>query len=105
MAIDLQKKKPVFNNTYAGLSGPAIKPIALRMVHQVSHAVNIPVMGLGGITSWQDAIEFILAGATVVQVGTATFMKPDISMDIIEGMEKYLEDNGYESIEEIRGII
>ena len=62
-------------------------------------------MGLGGITSWQDAIEFIMAGATVVQVGTATFMKPDISMDIIEGMEKYLEDNGYESIEEIRGII
>ena len=105
MAIDLQKKKPVFNNTYAGLSGPAIKPIALRMVHQVSHAVNIPVMGLGGITTWQDAIEFIMAGATVVQVGTATFMKPDISMDIIEGMEKYLEDNGYESIEEIRGII
>lgn len=100
-----KRKKPVFNNTYAGLSGPAIKPIALRMVHQVSHAVNIPVMGLGGITSWQDAIEFILAGATVVQVGTATFMKPDISMDIIEGMEKYLEDNGYESIEEIRGII
>ena len=105
MAIDLQKKKPVFNNTYAGLSGPAIKPIALRMVHQVSHAVNIPVMGLGGITTWQDAIEFIMAGATVIQVGTATFMKPDISMDIIDGMEKYLEDNGYESIEEIRGII
>ena len=105
MAIDLQKKKPVFNNTYAGLSGPAIKPIALRMVHQVSHAVNIPVMGLGGITTWQDAIEFIMAGATVIQVGTATFMKPDISMDIIAGMEKYLEDNGYESIEEIRGII
>ena len=105
MAIDLQKKKPVFNNTYAGLSGPAIKPIALRMVHQVSHAVNIPVMGLGGITTWQDAIEFIMAGAAVVQVGTATFMKPDISMDIIDGMEKYLEDNGYESIEEIRGII
>ena len=67
--------------------------------------MNIPVMGLGGITTWQDAIEFIMAGATVVQVGTATFMKPDISMDIIAGMEKYLEDNGYESIEEIRGIV
>ena len=105
MAIDIQKKKPVFNNTYAGLSGPAIKPIALRMVHQVSHAVNIPVMGLGGITTWQDAVEFIMAGATVVQVGTATFMKPDISMDIIDGMESYLEENGYESIEEIRGIL
>ena len=62
-------------------------------------------MGLGGITTWEDAIEFIMAGATVVQVGTATFMKPDISMDIIDGMEHYLEENGYESIEEIRGIL
>ena len=86
MAIDLKKKAPVFHNVYAGLSGPAIKPIALRMVHQVSRAVSIPVMGLGGITTWEDAIEFIMAGATVVQVGTATFMKPDISMDIIDGI-------------------
>ena len=105
MAIDLKKKAPVFHNVYAGLSGPAIKPIALRMVHQVSRAVSIPVMGLGGITTWEDAIEFIMAGATVVQVGTATFMKPDISMDIIDGMEHYLEENGYESIEEIRWIL
>ncbi len=105
LAIDLDKKKPVFNNTYAGLSGPAIKPIALRMVHQVSKALDIPVMGLGGITTWQDGIEFIMAGAQTIQVGTATFMKPDIALDIIAGMEKYLEDNGYESIDEIRGII
>lgn len=105
MAIDINRKKPVFNNTYAGLSGPAIKPIALRMVHQVCKAVNIPVMGLGGITTWEDAIEFIMAGAAVVQVGTATFMKPDISMDIIDGMEQYLEKNGYGSIDEIRGIV
>lgn len=105
MAIDIKKKAPVFNNVYAGLSGPAIKPIALRMVHQVCKAVNIPVMGLGGITTWEDAIEFIMAGATVVQVGTATFMKPDISMDIIEGMERYLEENGYDNIEQIRGIL
>lgn len=105
MAVDLKKKAPVFNNVYAGLSGPAIKPIALRMVHQVSKAVSIPVMGLGGITTWEDAIEFIMAGATVVQVGTATFMKPDISMDIIDGMERYLEENGYGSVGEIRGIL
>lgn len=105
MAIDINRKAPVFNNVYAGLSGPAIKPIALRMVHQVCKNVTIPVMGLGGITTWQDAIEFIMAGATVVQVGTATFMKPDISMDIIEGMDIYLEKNGYESIDEIRGIL
>lgn len=105
MAIDIERQKPIFDNTYAGLSGPAIKPIALRMVHQVSHAVSIPVMGLGGITTWQDAIEFIMAGAAVVQVGTASFMKPDISMDIIEGMEGYLERKGYQNIEEIRGIV
>lgn len=105
MAIDIHKKASVFNNGYAGLSGPAIKPISLRMVHQVCKAVNIPVMGLGGITTWQDAIEFIMAGATVVQVGTATFMKPDISLDIIEGMEKYMADNKIESLDEIRGIV
>ena len=105
MAIDINKRKPVFNNGYAGLSGPAIKPISLRMVHQVARAVNIPVMGLGGITTWQDAIEFIMAGATVIQVGTASFMKPDISLDIINGMEKWLADNNIDNIEEIRGIV
>ena len=105
MAIDIKKKKPVFQNTYAGLSGPAIKPIALRMVHQVSHAVNIPVMGMGGIATWQDAIEFIMAGATTVQVGTASFMDPTIALSIIDGMEKYLEENGISNISEIRGIL
>ena len=75
------------------------------MVHQVCKAVKIPVMGLGGITSWQDAIEFIMAGAQVVQIGTGTFMKPDISLDIIAGMEKYLKDNHIESLDEIRGIV
>lgn len=105
MAIDLKKKKPVFNNTYAGLSGPAIKPIALRMVHQVAHAVNIPVMGIGGITTWQDAIEFIMAGATCVQIGTSSFMNPALAVDVIDGMEAYLEQNNIENIQEIRGIL
>lgn len=105
MAIDLNKKKPVFNNTYAGLSGPAIKPIALRMVHQVAHAVNIPVMGIGGITTWQDAIEFIMAGATCIQIGTSSFMNPALAVDVIDGMEAYLEKNHIENIQEIRGII
>ncbi|NOH16836.1 dihydroorotate dehydrogenase [Clostridium cochlearium] len=105
LAIDINKRKPVFNNGYAGLSGPAIKPIALRMVNQVAKELTIPVMGLGGISTWQDAIEFIMAGATTVQVGTASFMKPDISIDIIEGMEKYMIDNNIESLDEIRGII
>ena len=105
MAIDIKGRKPVFNNGYAGLSGPAIKPIALRMVHQVAHAVQVPVMGLGGISTWQDGIEFIMAGATVIQVGTATFMKPDRALDIIAGMERYCEENGIANISEIRGIV
>lgn len=105
MAIDINKKKPIFENTYAGLSGPAIKPIALRMVHQVAKAVQIPIMGMGGITTWQDAIEFIMAGASIIQVGTASFMNPKISLDILNGMEKYLEDNNIKNISEIRGII
>lgn len=105
MAIDIKKRKPVFENTYAGLSGPAIKPIALRMTHQVAHAVKIPIMGMGGITTAEDAIEFIMAGADVVQVGTANFMNPKIALDIIAGIDKYLEDNNINNISEIRGII
>lgn len=105
MAIDINKKKPVFENIYAGLSGPAIKPIALRMVHEVWKAVNIPVMGMGGITTWQDAIEFIMAGATCIQVGTANFINPRIGLDIIEGIKKYMEEEGINSLDEIRGII
>lgn len=105
MAIDIKKRRPVFENVYAGLSGPAIKPISLRMVHQAAHAVKIPVMGIGGIATWQDAIEFIMAGATVVQIGAANFMDPRLCLDVIDGMEKYLEDNHIENISEIRGIV
>lgn len=105
MAIDINKKKPVFENVYAGLSGPAIKPIALRMVHEVCKAVNIPVMGMGGITTWQDAIEFIMAGATCIQVGTANFINPRIGIDIIEGIQNYMQEEGINSLDEIRGII
>ncbi|MGL5693884.1 MAG: dihydroorotate dehydrogenase [Peptostreptococcaceae bacterium] len=105
MAIDINKRKPVFENVYAGLSGPAIKPIALRMVHEVCKAVNIPVMGMGGITTWQDAIEFIMAGATCVQVGTANFINPKIGLEIIAGIESYMEREGIESLDEIRGIL
>ena len=105
LAIDIKKRQPVFNNGYAGLSGPAIKPIALRMVNQVCKAVDIPVMGMGGISTWQDAVEFIMAGATVVQIGTATFMKPDKALDVIAGMERYCEENGLQNISEVRGII
>lgn len=104
-AIDLKAKKPVFENGYAGLSGPAIKPIALRMVHQVAKAVQIPVMGVGGITTWEDAIEFIMAGATLVQIGTASFMKPTMALDVIQGMNDYLQRENIGNIADIRGIL
>lgn len=105
MAIDVYRRRPVFENTYAGLSGPAIRPIALRMVHQVAHAVRIPVMGLGGIGSWRDAVEFIMAGAAAVQVGTATLVQPDVSLEIVEGLRAFMEEQGIESLAEIRGVV
>jgi dihydroorotate dehydrogenase (NAD+) catalytic subunit len=105
LAVDLENRKPVFDNVYAGLSGPAIKPIALRMVHQVSHAVSIPVMGMGGITSAEDALQFIMAGASLVQAGTASFIKPGISLDILSGMEHWLASHNISDIQEIRGIL
>ena len=105
MAIDIYKRKPVFNNVTAGLSGPAIKPIALRMVYEVCQVVDVPVVGLGGISSWMDGIEFIMAGATAVQIGTANFLKPDIGLDIIDGVENYMKNQGIKDLNEIRGII
>lgn len=105
MAIDIRQKKPVFNNITAGLSGPAIKPIALRMVYEVCKAVDVPVVGMGGICSWKDAIEFIMAGAHAVQVGTANFIKPDICLDIISGIDEYMRNEGINNLEDIRGII
>lgn len=104
MAIDIKKKKPVFNNIFAGLSGPAIKPIALRMVYEVAGAVNIPVIGIGGITTWEDAVEFIMAGAWAVQIGSGNFVKPDICLDIIDGIGSYLKTQGISNLNEIRGI-
>jgi dihydroorotate dehydrogenase (NAD+) catalytic subunit len=105
MAVDINKRKAVFNNIYAGVSGPAIKPMALRMVHEVCKAVNIPVVGMGGICSFEDAIEFIMVGAQAVQVGTGNFIKPDICIDIIEGIEGYMLREGIKDLSEIRGII
>jgi dihydroorotate dehydrogenase (NAD+) catalytic subunit len=105
LAIDIYKRKPVFNNITAGLSGPCIKPIALRMVYEVSKVVNVPIIGIGGIISFEDAIEFIMAGATAIQVGSGNFIKPDITIDIIQGIEKFMEKEGIKSLEEIRGII
>ena len=105
MAIDIRNKKPVFNNVTAGLSGPAIKPIALRMVYEVAKAVTIPVVGMGGIMDANDVIEFIMAGATCVQVCTANFVNPRIGQDIIRDLNKYMDENNIASLDQIRGII
>ncbi len=104
MAIDIKTGKPVFNNIFAGLSGPAIKPIALRMVYEVCKAVSIPVVGIGGIKSAEDVIEFMMAGAVAVQVGMANFIKPDISVDIINHLEKFAKQKNLNSINDIKGI-
>lgn len=103
MAIDIEKKRPVLANTIGGLSGPAIKPVALRMVWQVSQAVTIPVIGIGGISTWQDAIEFILAGASAIQVGTANFVNPNAAEKIRIGINQYLQDNSIDSITDLIG--
>ncbi len=105
MAIDVRAEKAVFNNVYAGLSGPAIMPIALRMVHQVAHAVSIPVSGLGGISTAEDAIAFIMAGASTVQVGATTFRDPMAMVNIIKGLEEYAASKGLKNIQDIRGIV
>ncbi len=105
LAIDPYKRKPVFDNVYAGLSGPAVKPVALRMVHEVSKAVDIPVIGLGGIVSGIDAIEFMMAGASAVQIGTVNFTNPMAGKEIIEQMEGFCREQGINNINEIVGII
>ncbi|MDR2655852.1 MAG: dihydroorotate dehydrogenase [Oscillospiraceae bacterium] len=105
LAINIYTRKPFFENVIAGLSGPAIKPLALRMVRDVYKAVKIPVVGMGGIAGWTDAAEFIMAGASLVQVGTANFTKPDICLDIIRGLERFLAEQNITSPDELRGII
>ncbi|HBJ1647310.1 dihydroorotate dehydrogenase [Clostridium botulinum] len=105
LAIDPYKRKPIFNNVYAGLSGPAVKPVALRMVHEVSKAVSIPVIGLGGISNGIDAIEFMMAGARAVQIGTINFVNPMAGKEIIEEMEAFCKEQGIKDINEIVGVI
>jgi len=105
MAIDINTKRPKLANITGGLSGPAIKPIALRMVWQVAQKVKVPVIGVGGIFSAEDAIEFFIAGATAVQIGTANFVNPGATIDIIEGIEKYLAERNISSLSEITGTL
>ena len=103
MAIDVESRNPKLSTIPGGLSGPCIKPIALRMVWQVYHAVKIPIIGMGGICNWQDAIEFILAGATAIQVGTYNFIDPMASVKIVEGVEAYLDRHHIASVEDLVG--
>ena len=105
MAVDAEKQKPVLSTITGGLSGACVKPIALRMVWQVSHAVNIPVIGLGGIMNATDAVEFLLAGATAIEVGTANFIDPQISVKIVDGINEYLDRKHISSVKEIIGLI
>ncbi len=105
MAIDIYAQKPLLGNITGGLSGPAVKPVALRMVWQTARAVSIPVLGLGGIASWQDAIEFMLAGASAVAVGAYNFVNPRAVADIAAGMDGYCEKMGVRHISEIVGKI
>jgi dihydroorotate dehydrogenase (NAD+) catalytic subunit len=105
MAIDLKRRKPVLANVIGGLSGPAIKPIALRMVYQAAGAVQIPVIGIGGIESAEDALEFIVAGATAVQIGTANFINPRVSEEVVDGIGDYVTANKLGSIRELIGTL
>ena len=105
ISIDIHKKKPILANNTGGLSGPAIKPVAVRMVYQVAQAVNIPILGLGGIVNGEDAIEFMLAGATAISIGAGNFMDPYVSINTIKGIEDYMKRHNIENINDIVGTV
>lgn len=105
MAVDIERRKPQLSIRTGGLSGPAVKPVALRMVYDVAHAVKIPVIGLGGISSAADAIEFLMCGATAIQIGTANFVDPTITIKVIEGLDSWLDAHGCQSVHEIIGAL
>jgi dihydroorotate dehydrogenase (NAD+) catalytic subunit len=105
IAIDAERRKPVLSTVTGGLSGPCVKPVALRMVYQTHKAVKIPIIGLGGIANATDAIEFILAGATAIQIGTYNFIDPTISVKVVEGINAYLDRHGFQSARELIGAL
>ena len=105
MAIDAEKRKPILSTVTGGLSGPCVKPIALRMVWQTYNAVKIPIIGLGGISNWKDAVEFMLAGSSAIQIGTYNFVDPAISVKTVEGINDYLDKHGFKSVTEIIGAL
>lgn len=103
MAIDVEKRRRILSIGTGGLSGPCIKPVALRMVYQVAHAVQIPVIGLGGICCAKDALEFLLAGASAIEIGTANFLDPTVGVKVARGIDEYLEKHGFKSVKDIIG--
>lgn len=105
MAINAEKRRPVLSTITGGMSGAAVKPIALRMVWQVAKAVNIPVVGLGGIMNWRDAVEFLLTGATAIEIGTANFIDPAITVKVAQGIDDYLNRHGFSSVKDIIGAL
>ena len=105
MAVDAERRKPILSTVTGGLSGPCVKPVALRMVWQTAKAVCIPVIGLGGIASWRDAVEFMLAGATAVQIGTSNFVDPTVSLKVINGIAAYCERHGFHHASELVGAL
>ena len=105
MKIDIKARKPVLGNIMGGLSGPAIRPVAVRIVWQVAQAVKLPILGMGGITTAEDALEFILAGATAIAVGTANFVNPRATMDVLDGIEQYMQDEGVKDVGELVGAV
>ena len=105
MKIDINRRTFAIANKTGGMSGPAVKPVAVRMVYQVASAVDVPIIGMGGISTAEDALEFIMAGATMVSVGTANFANPMVTLDIINGIEKFMEEKGIKSLDEIRGCV
>lgn len=105
MAIDIKTRKPILANVIGGLSGPCVKPVAVRMVYQVHKAVKLPIIGMGGITTGEDAIEFFLAGSSAVMVGTANFMNPYACISVRYGIENYMKENGIENISDLVGMI
>ncbi|MBR6404171.1 MAG: dihydroorotate dehydrogenase [Eubacterium sp.] len=105
MKIDINRRTFALANKTGGMSGPAVKPVAVRMVYQVASAVNVPIIGMGGISCAEDALEFIMAGATMVSVGTSNFANPNVTLEVVEGIEKFMKEQGINSLEEIRGCV
>ena len=105
MKIDINKRKFVLANKTGGMSGPAIHPVAVRMVYECAHAVKIPIIGMGGISNYEDAIEMMLAGARMVSIGAANFFNPTVTMEVIDGIEKYMLEHGFEDVNELVGAV